>query len=79
MLLVLIKMTYHSFPDVSRFFTARKRSCGKLIFLHLSVSDSVHGGGMRGWGTCVAGDVRGRGRAWRGRGGEVHACRRDAH
>ena len=26
-------------------FTARKRSCGKVMFLHLSVSHSVHGGG----------------------------------
>ena len=25
-------------------FTVRKRSCGKVIFLHLSVSHSVHGG-----------------------------------
>ena len=23
-------------------FTARKRSCGKVMFLHLSVSNSVH-------------------------------------
>ena len=26
-------------------FTARKRSCGKVMFLHLSVSHSVHRGG----------------------------------
>ena len=26
-------------------FTALKRSCGKVMFLHLSVSYSVHGGG----------------------------------
>ena len=26
-------------------FTARKRSCGKVMFLHLSISYSVHGGG----------------------------------
>ena len=25
--------------------TVRKRSCGKVMFLHLSVSHSVHGGG----------------------------------
>ena len=25
-------------------FTVRKRSCGKVMFLHLSVSHSVHGG-----------------------------------
>ena len=27
-------------------FTARKRSCGKVMFLHLSVSHSVHRGGL---------------------------------
>ena len=27
------------------FITVRKRSCGKVMFLHLSVSHSVHGGG----------------------------------
>ena len=27
-------------------FTARKRSCWKVMFLHLSVSHSVHGGGV---------------------------------
>ena len=31
------------------FVTAHKRSCGKVMFLHLSVSHSVHGG----WGACV--------------------------
>ena len=30
-------------------FTVRKRSCGKAMFLHLSVSHSVHGGG----GVCL--------------------------
>ena len=29
------------------FVTAHKRSCGKVMFLHLSVSHSVHGGGGR--------------------------------
>ena len=28
------------------FITARKRSCGKVMFLHLSVSHSVHRGGI---------------------------------
>ena len=29
-------------------FTVRKRSCSKVMFLHLSVSNSVHGGGVSG-------------------------------
>ena len=29
-----------------RIFTARKRSCGKVMFLHPSVSHSVHRGGL---------------------------------
>ena len=29
-------------------FTARNRSCGKVMFLHLSASHSVHGGGGGG-------------------------------
>ena len=35
------------------FITGRKRSCGKVMFLHLSVSHSVHNGG-RG---SLSGDV----------------------
>ena len=31
--------------DASCFVTVRKRSCGKVMFLHLSVSHSVHRGG----------------------------------
>ena len=58
--------------------TARKQSCGKVMFLHLSVSHSVHGGcmaggghtwqgGMHGRGACVAGKgMHGGGGGWRG-------------
>ena len=31
-------------------FTARKQSCGKVMFLHPSVSHSVHRRGVRGGG-----------------------------
>ena len=31
-------------------FTARKQSCGKVMFLHSSVSHSVHRRGVRGGG-----------------------------
>ena len=31
----------------STIFKARKRSCGKVMFLHLSVNHSVHGGSPR--------------------------------
>ena len=33
--------------------TARKRSCGKVMFLHLSVIPSVHGWGGGGERGCV--------------------------
>ena len=35
--------------------TARKWSLRRLCFSHLSVSHSVHKGGMRGWAACMAG------------------------
>ena len=33
----------------------------KVMFLHLSVSHSVHGGGCMAGGVCVMGGMRGRG------------------
>ena len=66
-------------------FTVRKRSCGKVMFLHLSVILFTGEGGMwrRGCmaGVCVVGgDMHARGHAWQG------ACvargvrgRRDGH
>ena len=40
--------------DSVRIFTVRKRSCGKVMLLHLSVSHSVHRrGGGSVWGGCV--------------------------
>ena len=47
-------------------FTVRNSSCGKVMFLHLSVSHSVHGEGrawrrgMHGKGVCGGGGMRGR-------------------
>ena len=39
----------------------------KVMFLHLSVSHSVHGGGgMHGGGACVVGGMHGRGHMWAG-------------
>ena len=35
----------------SQLITVRKRSCGKVMFLHLSVSHSIHG---RGGGVCLS-------------------------
>ena len=65
-----------------RLFTLRSSSCGKVMFLHLSVilftgrgsSMAGGGGGMCEGGGCVAGSVwqgdawQGRGDAWQGRG-----------
>ena len=42
-------------------FTARKRSCGNVMFLHLSVSHSVQGGGL-----CIGGCLHPGGSASRG-------------
>ena len=41
---------------IDNIFTALKRSCGKVMFLHLSVSHSIHGD-VRGYGSgvCVSG------------------------
>ena len=40
----------------SDFITARNSSCGKVMFLHLSVSHSVHKGGVcPGGGVCRGG------------------------
>ena len=68
------------FPVVSVwFFTVRNSSCRKVMFLNLSVSHSVHRGGMCG------GDVHGRGHAWwgvhgRGRVWQAGMCgRQDGH
>ena len=58
--------------------TIRKRSCGKVMFLHLSVILFTNGG-MRGGGACMAWwghALHGGGHAWRGGG----MCgRRDGH
>ena len=68
-------------------FTVRKRSCGKVKFLHLSFSHSVHRGACvargRVWqgGTCMAGGNGGEGHAWQGEGmcdrGGVHGRRQE--
>ena len=56
-----------------RLFTVRSSSCGKVMFLHLSVilftgrGSSMAGGGMCGGGGCVARSVW-QGGAWQGRG-----------
>ena len=55
----------HSGPILS--FTARKRSCGKVMFLHLTVSHSVHRAVCMVEGACVVGGMHGRGRAWQER------------
>ena len=66
------------FVLLSKIVTARKRSCGKVMFLCMSVSHAVH----RGWeGACVA---EGRGHAfWGIRGmhgsGGSHAWQRGMH
>ena len=39
---LLLSVKSHDFAQY--FITVRKRSCGKVMFLHLSVSHSVHGG-----------------------------------
>ena len=68
-----------------RIFTVRNSSCGKAMFLHLSVilftvGGGVHGGRafVAGWpvwqGACVAGGVHVRGCAWQG-----GACMMGAH
>ena len=49
------------FRSTNVIFTARKRSCVKVIFLHLTVSHSVHSGGVHG-----RGGMCGRGDAWQG-------------
>ena len=36
------------------FITARKRSCGKVMFLHLSISHSVHRRGVSASGSGVS-------------------------
>ena len=40
-------------------FTIRNSSCGKVMFSHLSVSHSVHGGGGHAWQgvECMAGET----------------------
>ena len=59
-------------------FTARKQSCRKVMFSHLSISHSVHkgacvagvvvcvAGGVHGRGACKEGDMYHRGHAWWG-------------
>ena len=58
----------------SPFITARKRSCGKVMFLQVSVILSTEGG-MRG---CGGHGWQGRGRVWLQGGmhgcGAVHGC-----
>ena len=39
----------------SGLITGRKRSCGKVVFLHLSVSHSFHGGGSASSAVCIQG------------------------
>ena len=48
--------TYGMHSQNNRVFTVRKRSCGKVMFSHLSVSHSVHrGGDACSRGVCMAG------------------------
>ena len=49
------------FGNTNVIFTARKRSCGKVMFLHLTVSHSVHRAACMVEGACVVG-----GHAWQG-------------
>ena len=60
-----------------------QRSCGKVMFLHLSVCHSVHRG-RHAWGSCVVGGMRGRGVRMAGgmhvgKGGVGLHGRRDGH
>ena len=41
--------------NLSKLITARKRSCGKVMFLHLSLSYSGHEGGMCGKNEAMCG------------------------
>ena len=74
---------YHMLQPL--FITECKWSCGKVMILHLSVSHSVHMGGMHGgcehcrghvwWEVCIAGGMHGRGSGhvwWQG-----HAWQRE--
>ena len=61
----------------------RKRSCGKVMFSHLSVNHSVHreaclagGACVAEGGACMAGGMCGRGHVWQG---GVHGGGRDMH
>ena len=70
-----IFLNFCDFLVQNHLISACKQSCRKVMFLHLSVSHSVHGGVHgKGWqGVCmVGGHVAGG--AWKGR-----ACRRDGH
>ena len=57
---------------INHVFTVHKRSCGKVMFSHLSVilftgGHAWWGGACMVGGTCVAGGVHGRGHAWQER------------
>ena len=58
------------------FFTVRKPSCGKVMFLHLSVCRSQGGGGLPR-GICIHGGSASRGGVWEGvlpPGGSAYLC-----
>ena len=66
--------TCSKFSQKANDFYHQQRSCGEVMFLHLSVSHSVHGGAMRGGGAmhggkaCMAGGAfMAGGRAWQER------------
>ena len=49
----LIPLSLYQWYLSTAFFTALKRSCGKVMFLHLSVNHSVHGG-VSVWCHCLS-------------------------
>ena len=50
----LLIIPLREIPQVKFIITTRKRSCGKVMFLHLSVSHSVPGGSLYDVTSCLA-------------------------
>ena len=69
-----LRMHYHWFIE---------HSCGKVMFLHLSVNHSVHRGhawqGVCVVGACLAGGMCGEGHAWQGVCAAGWACMAGGH
>ena len=51
----ILNNIYLKFPEFSSY--RPQRSCGKVMFLHLSMGVSVHGGGGWGRGLCLWGSL----------------------